>query len=143
MVASRGEDTSLWSVPLGFFPPASPLACDAGLSVLTGKRDDAAVARALQSAGYQGEKMVLLAMTNSPYSGPASNVTADVLKRRELSKPPAQGGWNCTAPAFPASLALHLQPTWHCWATAPAGQTIRRCRNCERRGSTRQTSPSG
>ena len=45
----------------------SPLASDAGLSVLTGKSDYAAVARALQSAGYQGEKMVLLAMTDSPY----------------------------------------------------------------------------
>jgi hypothetical protein len=32
MVASRGDDTSLWSVPLGFFPSVSPLASDAGLS---------------------------------------------------------------------------------------------------------------
>jgi peptide/nickel transport system substrate-binding protein len=43
MVATRGEDTSLWSAPVGFFPPASPMASDAGLSVLTGKRDYAAV----------------------------------------------------------------------------------------------------
>jgi peptide/nickel transport system substrate-binding protein len=124
MVASRGEDTSLWSVPLGFFPPASPLACDAGLAVLTGKRDDAAVARALQSAGYQGEKIVLLAMTDSPYSGPASNVTADllkrigmnvdyqamdfgtVMKRRETSKPPAQGGWNLYCIGIPGLVGL-------------------------------------
>jgi len=43
---------------------------------------------------------------------------------------------------YQASLALHLQPIWLCWATAPSGQTIRRCRNCERRGSIRRTSPA-
>jgi peptide/nickel transport system substrate-binding protein len=124
MVASRGEDTSLWSVPLGFFPPVSPLAADAGLSVLTGKRDYAAVARALQSAGYRGEKVVLMAITESPYSGPASNVTAEVLKRigmkvdyqatdfgtvmkrRESSKPPAEGGWNLYCTAIPGLACL-------------------------------------
>ena len=119
MVAARGEDTSLWSVPVGFFPPASPLASDAGLSVLTGERDYAAVARALQSAGYRGEKVVLMAPTDSTFSGPPSNVTAGllkrigmnvdyqamdfgtVMKRRESSKPPAQGGWNLYCVSVP------------------------------------------
>jgi peptide/nickel transport system substrate-binding protein len=124
MVASRGVDTSLWSVPLSFFPPVSPMASDAGLSVLTAERDYEAVARALQSAGYRGEKVVLMAMTDSPYSGPASNVTADllkrvgvnvdyqamdfgtVLKRRESSKPPAQGGWNLYCTGIPGLVGL-------------------------------------
>jgi peptide/nickel transport system substrate-binding protein len=108
--------------------------------VLTGKRDDAAMARALQRAGYQGEMMVLLAMTDSPYSGPASNVTADVLKRvgmnvdyqamdfgtvlkrRESSKPPAQGGWNLCLLSIPGLVGLTPATHWHCWATAPAGR---------------------
>jgi peptide/nickel transport system substrate-binding protein len=127
MVAARGEDASLWSVPVGFFAPLSPLASDAGL--LTGERDYSAVARALQSAGYQGEKVVLMA-TDSPFSGPPSNVTADllkrigvevdyqamdlgtVLKRRESSKPPAQDGWNLYCIATPGVVcftpATHL-----------------------------------
>ena len=43
MIAAQGEDTSLWAVPCGFFAPSSPLASDVGTSVLTGKRDYAAV----------------------------------------------------------------------------------------------------
>ena len=39
MIAMNGEDTSLWSVPAGFFPPTSPLASDAGMSAVTGKVD--------------------------------------------------------------------------------------------------------
>jgi len=68
-------------------------------------------------AGYQGEKVVLLAATDSPYSGPASNVSADVrvgmnvdyqamdfgpvLKRRESSnrRPRAIPGLFCFTPA--------------------------------------------
>jgi peptide/nickel transport system substrate-binding protein len=123
MVAARGEDTSLWSVPVGFFPPVSPLASDASLSVLTGERDYEVMRRALQSAGYRGEKVVLMA-TDSPYSGPPSNVTADLLKRigvevdyqamdlgtlmkrRESRKPPAEGGWNLYCIAAPGLLCF-------------------------------------
>src|SRR6185437_5098244 len=50
MVSMMGEDTSLYSVPSGFFPPVSPLASDAGISVLTGKRDYAAVKKELEKA---------------------------------------------------------------------------------------------
>jgi peptide/nickel transport system substrate-binding protein len=81
MRAARGEDTSLWSVPVGYFPPSSPLASDAGLSVLTGKRDYSAVKQALEAAGYRGEKVVLIVPTDQPIATATSNVTADVLKR--------------------------------------------------------------
>ncbi len=60
MTAMMGEETSLWSAPCGFFPPVSPLASDAGLSAVTGKRDYAAVKIALEKAGYQGDKIVLV-----------------------------------------------------------------------------------
>ena len=56
MIAMMGEDTSLWSVPCGFFPPISPLASDAGMAALTGKRDYAAVKKALEAAGYAGRE---------------------------------------------------------------------------------------
>src|SRR5271157_5866320 len=64
MIAMQGDDTSLWSAPCGFFPPVSTLASDAGMSVLAGKRDYAAVRKALDVAGYQGEKLVLLVPTD-------------------------------------------------------------------------------
>jgi hypothetical protein len=57
MIAMQGEDTSLWSVPCGFFPSASPIASDAGMSALTGKRDDAAVKKALEGSSRQGRSL--------------------------------------------------------------------------------------
>jgi peptide/nickel transport system substrate-binding protein len=129
MLAARGDDTSLWSVPVGFFPPASPLASDAGLSVLTGKRDYAAVRRVLEIAGYQGEKVVLIVPTDVPIANATSNVTADTLRRvgvnvdyqatdwgtvvqrRALTKPPAEGGWNMFCTGF-SGLDL-LTPATH------------------------------
>jgi peptide/nickel transport system substrate-binding protein len=118
MIAAQGEDTSLWSVPCGFFPPTSPLASDAGLSAVTGRRDYDAVKKALEAAGYQGEKVVLMAPTDQPQNKAMSDVTADILKRvgmnvdyqatdwgsvvqrRSLTKPPAEGGWNLFVTGF-------------------------------------------
>jgi peptide/nickel transport system substrate-binding protein len=112
MIALQGEDTSLWSVPCGFFPPISPLANDAGMSLLTGKRDYTAAGKALEAAGYQGEKLVLIVAADDPNSKPLADVAADVLKRvgmtvdyqamdgatwvqrRAITKPPNEGGWN-------------------------------------------------
>jgi peptide/nickel transport system substrate-binding protein len=158
MVAMMGDDTSLWSVPCGFIPPVSPLASDAGLSLLTGKRDYAAVAKALEAAGYEGETLVLLA---SEQDKPLADIAADVLKRvgmnvdyqamdtgtavqrRALTKPPKEGGWNLICALFP-SLDL-LTPATNAplrgngkaaWVGCP---TIRGSKNCVRRGSTLRT----
>ncbi|HEY7581323.1 MAG TPA: ABC transporter substrate-binding protein [Acetobacteraceae bacterium] len=118
MVAIMGADTSLWSVPCGFFPPTSPLASDAGLQVFSGKRDYAAVKKALETAGYAGEKVVLMGATDQPLNYPLAEVAADMLKRvgvsvdyqatdwgmvvqrRALTKPPADGGWNMFCTGF-------------------------------------------
>ncbi len=118
MVAMMGDDTSLWSVPAGYFPPTSPLASDAGMAAVTGKRDDAAVKQALEAAGYNGEKVVLIVPTDQPNNKALSDVAADMLKRvginvdyqatdwgtvvqrRALTKPPAEGGWNLFATGF-------------------------------------------
>jgi peptide/nickel transport system substrate-binding protein len=118
MVAIMGADTSLWSVPCGFFPPTSPLASDAGLQVFSGKRDYAAVKQALETAGYAGEKVVLMGATDQPLNYPLTEVAADMLKRvgvsvdyqatdwgmvvqrRALTKPPADGGWNMFCTGF-------------------------------------------
>jgi peptide/nickel transport system substrate-binding protein len=112
MIAMMGDDTALWQVPCGFFPPVSPLASDAGMSVLTGTRDYAAVRKALETAGYQGENLVLLVQVDQPFTKAVGDVTADMLKRvgmevdyqamdqgtffqrRAVPKPPKEGGWN-------------------------------------------------
>ena len=118
MIAVNGEDASLYTVPCGYFPPASPMASDAGMQVLTGKRDYGAVKTALEKAGYQGEKVVLMVGTDQPVLNALSPVAADTLKkvgvnvdyqatdwgmvvqRRALTKPPAEGGWNLFITGF-------------------------------------------
>jgi peptide/nickel transport system substrate-binding protein len=112
MTAMVGPDNALWEVPVGYFPPSSPQASAAGMPALTGKRDDAAVRRALRAAGYKGEKLTLLVPTDVNTMTALSNVAADMLKRvgmnvdyqatdfgkvvqrRTSTKPPAEGGWN-------------------------------------------------
>jgi peptide/nickel transport system substrate-binding protein len=129
MIATMGEDSSLWSVPCGFFPPISPLASDAGMSALTDKRDYVTVRKALEVAGYLGEKLVLLVVTDNPLYKGLADVAADaltrvgmdvdyqtmdagtLLQRRASLKPPAEGGWNLFCTAF-ASLDF-LTPASH------------------------------
>ncbi len=153
MIASQGEDTSLWSVPCGFFPPTSPLASDAGISAVTSPRDDAAVRKALEAAGYQGEKVVLISPTDQAPNKARSDVAADILKRvgmnvdyqatdwgmvvqrRALTKPPAEGGWNLFVTGFSGldffTPASHLplrgngKGAWFGWPADPKIEDLR------------------
>jgi peptide/nickel transport system substrate-binding protein len=153
MIAMMGEDTSLWSVPCGYFPPSSPLASNAGMSALSAKPDDAAVKKALGAAGYQGEKVVLMVPTDQPVNKALSDVAADMLKRvgvnvdyqatdwgmvvqrRSLTKPPAEGGWNLFCTGFSgldfATPASHLplrgngKGAWFGWPTMPKIEDLR------------------
>jgi peptide/nickel transport system substrate-binding protein len=153
MTAAMGQDTSLWSVPCGFFPPTSPLASDAGMSALTGKRDYDAVKKALETAGYQGEKVVFMVGTDQAVLKYLSDVGVDMLKRvgvnvdyqatdwgmvvqrRALTKPPAEGGWNlfCTGfsgldfstPASHLPLRGNGKGAWFGWPDDPKIETLR------------------
>jgi peptide/nickel transport system substrate-binding protein len=153
MIAMMGEDASLWTVPIGYFPPASALANNAGMSALTGPRDHAAVKTALEKAGYQGETVVLMGATDQPANYPLAEVAADMLKRvgmkvdyqatdwgtlvqrRALTKPPAEGGWNlfCTGfsgldhfiPASHLALRGNGKNAWFGWPTLPKVEELR------------------
>src|SRR4051812_22394258 len=81
MIAMMGGDTSLWTVPAGFFPPLSPMASDAGMGALASKRDYAAVRKALETAGYRGEKLVLMGPTDQAALDALSKVVFEALKR--------------------------------------------------------------
>jgi peptide/nickel transport system substrate-binding protein len=129
------------------------LASDAGLSALTGPRDYAAVKTALEKAGYQGEKVVLMGATDQPTNYPLAEVAADMLKRvgvtvdyqatdwgmvvqrRALTKPPAEGGWNmfCTGfsgldfftPASHLPLRGNGKGAWFGWPDDPKIEALR------------------
>src|SRR5262249_45382571 len=90
----------------------TPLANDAGIEVLRGPRDYPAVRKALARAGYNGEKIVVVAPTDAQAIRALSLIGTDQLRRaglnvdlqemdlgttlhRRLSQaPPDKGGWN-------------------------------------------------
>src|SRR6266850_8328984 len=63
MTAVAGTDHTFWHDGIGLFGVGTPLANDAGIEVLRGPRDYGAVRQALARAGYNGEKIVILAPT--------------------------------------------------------------------------------
>ena len=112
MIAVTGTDRSLWRENVGFFPPGTPFASDAGIDVLKGPRDLDKVRREIEAAGYRGERVVLLAATDLPSLHALGQVGNDMLKkcglnvdyvatdwgtvvaRRASREPPERGGWS-------------------------------------------------
>jgi peptide/nickel transport system substrate-binding protein len=90
--------------------------------------------KALEVAGYQGEKVVFMVATDQPVPNALSNAAFDMLKRvgmnvdyqatdwgtvvqrRASTKPPTEGGWNLFVTGFagldffsPARACRHLR----------------------------------
>jgi peptide/nickel transport system substrate-binding protein len=153
MQAVVGTDTSLWHDGVGVFCPGTPLASDAGMAVLTGKRDMGRVKAGLASAGYKGERVVVLVATDFPVLKALADVGADMLTRagmnvdyqaldwgtvltRRTSKAPVdQGGWSVfftawagtdmLTPAGHLSLRGNGEAGWFGWPTAPKIEELR------------------
>ena len=118
MQAIVGNDPSMFHVPAGVFCPGTPMASDAGLAPLTGPRDPARVREELKRAGYNGEKVVLLAPTDYVFVKAVGDVAADMmarvgmnvdyvltdfgtmLQRRAKKDPVEAGGWSMFASGF-------------------------------------------
>jgi len=112
MTAVAGTDHALWHDGIGLVSAGTPLANDAGIEVLRGPRDYAAVRQALARAGYNGEKIVVLAPTDAQGIRALSLAGTDqlrragmnvdlqemelgtVLRRRLNQAAPDKGGWN-------------------------------------------------
>jgi peptide/nickel transport system substrate-binding protein len=112
MIGAVGNDETLWRDKVGIFCPDTPLATEAGMDVLTGKRDMAKVKRDIEAAGYHGERIVVLTPTDIPWSKAMADITADWLRRlganveapamdwatlvqrRAKTEPVEQGGWS-------------------------------------------------
>jgi peptide/nickel transport system substrate-binding protein len=153
MTAVATEDPSMWHTPTGFFCPGTPMASDVGLSLLTGKRDYEKVKADLKAAGYNNEKVVLLAATDFPVLKAMSDVVADMLQRsglnvdyvatdwgtvnqRRVKKDPVEkGGWSafCTAwagtdmltPAGELALRTNGANAWIGWPDIPRLEALR------------------
>jgi peptide/nickel transport system substrate-binding protein len=85
MIAVNGEDRSRWRDGVGYFCPDTPMASAAGMEALTSPRDFDRVKRDLATAGYKGERVVLLSPQDIPSTKALADVTADVLKRLDIN----------------------------------------------------------
>ena len=154
MQAVVGGDPKLWR-HAGFFTPGTPMASEIGLDALKGPRDLEAAKRALAAAGYNGEKVVLIAATDIPITHAQSQVTAQLLQqlgmnldyvavdwgtvvqRRASREPIERGGWSLFhtwwAGFDHADPAGHLSirgngtgpGSWFGWPTSPQLEELR------------------
>ncbi len=153
MSAVIGTDPAMWKDKVGFFPPGTPFASDAGVDPLVGPRDYDKVKRDLAAAGYKGEKVVLMGATDFPTLNALAQVCLDMLQkagmnvdyvatdwgsivtRRANRNPPDQGGWNIFLTFFTGldffSPAGHLGlrgnglAAWPGWPTMPKVEELR------------------
>ena len=112
MTAVAGTDRAFWHDGIGLFPAGTPLANDAGIEVLRGPRDYAAVRQALARAGYNGKTIVVLAPTDAQGNRAVSLAGTGQLRRAGMNvdlqemengvrsrrlfnqAPPDKGGWS-------------------------------------------------
>ncbi|MDB5382803.1 MAG: transporter substrate-binding protein [Rhodospirillales bacterium] len=153
MTAVIGTDRSLWRDGVGFFPPGTPMASDASLDALTSTPDMDKVKRDLAAAGYNGERVVLIAASDFPSLNALAQVNNDmlrragmnveyvstdwgsVLQRRASRETGERGGWNvfCTFwsgvdmfnPGVHQSLRGHGAQAWFGWPTIPRVEELR------------------
>jgi peptide/nickel transport system substrate-binding protein len=85
MIAVAGTDPAFWHDGIGLFGAGTPLANDAGIDVVRGPRDYAAVRQALTRAGYNGETIVVLAPTDAQPIHAMSLAGADQLRRAGMN----------------------------------------------------------
>src|SRR3984885_10770271 len=137
---------------VGLFVPGTAMASDAGFEAMPGPGDSDKLRQQLVEAGYRGEKIVVLAASDSSSANAIAQVGADQLRRigfnvdlrtmdwgtvqqRRASKAPiAQGGWSIfftlqtsTQNITPAA-AVALRSDghgWYGWPTDPEMERLR------------------
>jgi peptide/nickel transport system substrate-binding protein len=154
MMAANGADfPEYWNAQCGVFAPGTPMATEAGMEKLNGKRDMARARKRIKEAGYKGETIVILDPVDAAPYHACALVTEDLFKqlglktelrpmnwgtylqRRNNQDPPQAGGWNVAFTALtgtsnldPAS-NLGMRGTgkqgWFGWPTNPTLEALR------------------
>ena len=153
MTAAAGEDRTLWQEGVGLFTPDTPMASQAGMAALLGKRDLAKVKADLAAAGYRGERIVMLGAVDYPAINGIALVGSDLLKqlgmnvdyqsmdwgttiqRRSNKGPNDKGGWNIFFtyltgtnnfdPAAHLGLRANGDKAWFGWPDNPRIEALR------------------
>jgi peptide/nickel transport system substrate-binding protein len=152
MRAVAGTDPAMWRAGVGFFPPGTPLASDAGLSALTGPRD-VARARAELSGALGNRRVVMIGPADYPQVQAITEVGADlfrrlganldyapsdwggVVARRARQEPSSQGGWDVVHtflsgldllnPGVNFLLRAHGRAAFPGWPSSPRLEALR------------------
>jgi peptide/nickel transport system substrate-binding protein len=93
MVAAATTDQRNWRTGIGIFCPQSPMASFAGMEVLTGPRDLAAVKQAVAASGYKGEKVVVPVPSDFPSLRALAEVGVDMLQKAGINVDPHYSDW--------------------------------------------------
>ncbi len=153
MQAAAGDDRALWKDRVGVFCPGAPMANEAGIEALAGKRDLDKVKRDLAAAGYKGERIAVLGASDYPQTNALALVAADylrrvgmnvdfqsidwgtVVQRRASKQPPDKGGWNIYFtylngtnnfdPAAQLGIRGNGDRAWFGWPSMPRMEELR------------------
>ena len=153
MTAVAGDDHTQWKDRVGVVSPGTPLANEAGIEALSGKRDLEQVKRDLIAAGYKGERVVMLGPSDYPSTYALALVAADaftkvginvdlqsidwgiLVQRRASKQPPDKGGWNVFFtylngtnnfdPASQLGIRGNGDKAWFGWPNAPKLEALR------------------
>ena len=149
-----GADDDNWHDGIGLFGAGTAFATDLGTEVLKGPRDYAKVKRALAEAGYNGERIIVMAPTDVHELGNLTRIGAEqlrragmnvdlqemdfgsVVRRRANQGPPDKGGYNMFCTLIDRSLP-NIHPFGHLairadgkepingWASSPKIEELR------------------
>ena len=152
MEAVAGAEPSLIKTDVGIFVPDTPMASKIGVEATRGPKDISQVKAALKAAGYNGERIVILAGASFPIIWAEAQVATDLLSRmgfnvdlqalewgtvvqRRASKEPIdKGGWNIfytylggfgnVSPAPNIAIRGNGAGAWFGWPTNPKMEAL-------------------
>jgi peptide/nickel transport system substrate-binding protein len=153
MTAVAGAEPSLIKTDVGLFVPGTPMASTLGVEITRGPKDFDKIKKDLASAGYQGERVVVLAASTIPTIYAEAQVATDVMQRigmnidlqtmewgsvvaRRASREPIdKGGWNIfytylggmgnISPGPDIAIRASGADAWFGWPTDPKMEALR------------------
>lgn len=120
MTVTMGDDRTLWQDKVGYFLPGSPSASDVGMEALTQPRSIEKVKAALQAAGYNGEKVVLMVPTDIPSLNAMSEIAADMFRRSGVNLDYQALDWGTVLPRLNSQQPVE-RGGWSAWCNYTSG----------------------
>jgi peptide/nickel transport system substrate-binding protein len=152
MEAVAGAEPSVIKTDVGIFIPGTPMASTAGVEITRGPKDFAKLRQDLAKAGYDGQKIVVLAATTIPTIWAEAQVATDtltkigfnvdfqtmdwgtVVQRRASKESVDKGGWNIfytnlggfgnVSPAPNIAIRANGAGAWFGWPTDPRTEEL-------------------